>query len=339
MRWWRRRDRQHDLERELQSDLELEALEQQEGGLSPAEARHAAQRALGNATLLKEDVRETWGWRFLDRLRQDLRYALRGMRKSPGFTATAVLSLALGIGANTAIFSLIDAVLLRWLPVHDPQSLVQVTILRPTAEPLDSFTYPLVRAVAERRDIFSGVGGFAGYRFTTRQGDAIESTPGAWVSGGYYAMLGLQPAAGRLLTDSDDRPGALPVAVITDGYWQRKFARRPDAIGRRIVVEGTPVKIVGVSPAGFTGSDVGWIADITLPIGVLPQIRPDRSYSVDNSSWWLRVLARPQPGISRQQAKARLAVVWRSLYESVAGGLSAGARGRMAGSTPDVIPG
>ena len=335
MRWWSRQNRERDLERELQSDLELEALERRERGMSQEEARHAAQRALGNAALLKEDVRAAWGWLFFDRLRQDLLYALRGMRKSPGFTATAVLSLALRIGANTAIFSLIDAVLLRWLPVRDPQSLVRLTILRPTAEPLESFTYPLVRALADRHDIFSGVGGFAGYRFTVRQGDAIESTPGEWASGGYYAALGLQPVAGRLLTESDDRPGAPPVAVITDGYWQRKFARSPAAIGRQISVEGTPVTIVGVSPSGFTGTDVGWIADITLPLGVFPQIRPDRSYNLDNSSWWLRVLARPQPGISRQQVKARLAVVWRSLYENVAGELSAGARRRMESSTPE----
>jgi predicted permease len=339
MRWWRRRDRQHDLERELQSDLELEALEQQEGGLSPAEARHAAQRALGNATLLKENVRETWGWRFLDCLRQDLRYALRGMRKSPAFTATAVLSLALGIGANTAIFSLIDAVLLRWLPVHGPQELVQVTLLRPTAEPLESFTYPLVRALADRHEIFAGLCGFSGYRFAVRQGDAVESTPGGWVSGGYYQTLGLQPAAGRLLSESDDRLGAVPVVVITDGYWQRKFARSPEAIGRRIVIEGVPVTIVGVSPPGFTGANVGDTADLTLPLGVLPQIRPDRAYLVDSTSWWLRVLARPQPGISREQAKARLAVVWHSMRESIIDGMSPGARRRMEQSTPDLTPG
>ncbi len=339
MRWWNSKRREQDLERELAADLELEAMERQQSGLSADDARHAARRALGNAALLKEDVREAWGWRFLDRLKQDLSYGLRGMRRSPGFTATAVLSLALGIGANTAIFSLIDSVLLRWLPVRDPQGLAQIVLQRPSAEPLDSFTYPLVRALADHHEVFSSLCGFAGYRFAVRQGDSVEATSGAWVSGGYYATLGLQPVAGRLLTDTDDRPGTAPVAVITDGYWERKFARKPDAIGREIVIEGRPVVIVGVSPAGFTGANVGDTADITLPLGILPQIRPDRSYLVDNSSWWLRLLARPQPGTSREQAKARLAVLWNSMHESLVDGMSPGARRRMEQSTPDVLPG
>jgi predicted permease len=339
MRWWNRRKREQDIQRELDADLELETRERIENGVSMEDAQSAARRALGNNALLAEELGEVWAWTFFDRLRQDLVYALRGMRKDPGFTATAVLSLTLGIGANTAIFSLIDAVMLRSLPVRDPQRLVQVTLSRPSADPLESFTYPLVRALASQHQIFSGLCGFASYGFAVRDGDSVQAVPGAWVSGGYYATLGLQPAAGRLLTEDDDRPGAAAVAVITDDYWNRKFGRSVAAIGREIVLEGRPVVIVGVTPAGFTGANVGEIADITLPLGVFPQIRPDRSYMTDSSSWWLRVLARPLPGISREQAKARLAVVWHSLYESAVEGMSAGARRRMEQSIPEVLPG
>ncbi|HEY3939323.1 MAG TPA: permease prefix domain 1-containing protein, partial [Bryobacteraceae bacterium] len=144
MFWHRRKDREKDLERELQSHLESEAAERQDAGLVPEEARYAARRALGNTTLVKENVREMWVWMFFDRLQQDLSYALRGLRKSPVFTVTAVLSLALGIGANTAIFSLIDALLLRSLPVRAPQELVQLTMLGRTGQPHESFSYPLV---------------------------------------------------------------------------------------------------------------------------------------------------------------------------------------------------
>ena len=338
MFWRRRRSRERDLERELRSDLELEAAEQQESGLSAEEARYAAQRAFGNTAFIKEEVREMWGFAFLDRLKQDMTYALRGMRRSPGFTITAVLSLSLGIGANTAIFSLIDALLLRWLPVRDPQELVQLTMRRAAAEPGESFAYPIVGALADHREIFSNLCGFAGARFGVGHGDSFESTSGAWVTGGYYATLGLQPAAGRLLTESDDRPGAVPVAVITDGYCQRKFGRNPAAIGQQILVEGKPVTIVGVSPAGFTGANVGEAADITLALGVLPQIQLDRNFTLDTAAWWLRVLARPQPGISRDQVKARLAVIWKPLGESVIAANS-GSRYRIDQSTLDAIPG
>ena len=338
MDWWNRRQRERDLERELASDLELEAEEQQQRGLPVEQARLAARRAMGNVTRVQEDARAAWGWTFLDRLAQDIRYALRGMRRSPGFTATAVISLALGIGANTAIFSLIDAVLLRWLPVHDPQNLVQVTILRPNAEPLESFSYPLAKAVAQHREILSHTCTFSSAQFSVRDGDAQAAIPGAWMTGECYETLGLQPLAGRLFAANDDSPGAPPVAVISDGYWQRRFGRDPQAIGRQLIVEGKPVTIAGVSPAGFDGANVGQAADITMPLGILAQITPDNSFQLNASSWWLRVLARPRPGISRQQAKARLAVLWPGLMEDALA-IEPGVRKRLRGTSPDVIPG
>jgi predicted permease len=334
MFWHRRKDREKDLERELQSHLESEAAEREDAGLLPEEARYAARRALGNATLLKENVREIWVSLFFDRLKQDLSYALRGLRKNPVFTATAVLSLALGIGANTAIFSLIDALLLRSLPVRAPQELVQLTMLGRTGQPHESFSYPLVQALAAHSEIFSGLCGFsATSTFTVGAPGSLEPTPGAWVTGEYYETLGIFPAAGRLLTRDDDRPGAVPVAVITDGYWKRKFGRDPGAIGQPILIAGKPVIIAGVTPAGFKGANVGEAADLTLPLGVIRQLQSGENseYALDTSSWWLRVLARPHPGISQAELNARLRVIWPRIVESVVN--DPGSRRRVEGST------
>src|SRR5439155_988353 len=183
--------------------------------------------------MLRVDVRAAWGWTWLERLGQDLRYALRTMRHSPGFTATAVLSLALGIGANTAIFSLMDALMLRWLPVRDPQDLILLK-MRPAGAKgpsfvFASFSYPIVRALAEQRDIFAEVAGFSGGSLNVGSPSSVRKTPGAWVTGAYYQTLGLNPAIGRLLTPEDDQPGAPLVTVISYGYWERQFARDPGA--------------------------------------------------------------------------------------------------------------
>jgi len=275
----------------------------------------------------------------LDPLVRDLRYALRGMRRSPGFTLTAVLSLALGIGANTAIFSLIDALLLRWLPVRDPGQLMEVMVFE-NGKSSDSFSYPVVRALADQKEIFSGLCGFSGATFNVGAGEAVERTSGAWVSGEYYQTLGLQPVIGRLLAPADDLPGAAPVAVITDQYWQRKFARDPQAVGRAIIVESVPVTIVGVSPPGFSGANVGQTADLTIPLAANTQLFPEMTGRLTAYPEWLRILARPRPGISLTQAKARLAVIWPALAEIAVGPrMPPARRNALLTSTLDVIPG
>ena len=309
MMWWRRKEREQSLDRELQGHLDLEAAEQQESGLSAEEARNAARRALGNTTLVKEEVRAMWTWEWMDHLAQDVRYAVRTMRNNLGFTGAAVISLALGIGANTAIFSLIDALLLRTLPVRSPNELVQLLLVE-TGRRGDSFGYPTVRALAARTDVFAGVCGFTSASFNLIMPDASERVAGAWVTGGYYQTLGLTPSAGRLITPDDDQPGAPPVAVLSYTYWDHKFARDISVIGKSIPIEGKPVTIVGVSPPGFTGANVGEAANITLPLAALQQVFPERAPLLESGPQWLRVLARPQPGISRTQAKARLEVIW-----------------------------
>jgi len=299
-----RRDRE--LEEELQSHLAMAARDRIERGEHPDAAAQAARREFGNRALIQETTRDMWGWTWLERLAQDLRYAARGMRRSPGFTAVAVASLALGIGANTAIFSLVDALMLRWLPVRDPQSLLKVKF----SGPIESLSYPVVRVLDEQKEIFSGVAGYNGWTFAVGPSGAIRNVRGALVTGSYYETLGLNPALGRLLAPEDDRPGAPAVAVITDGYWSRQFSRDPAAVGQSIRIGGAPVTIVGVTPAGFTGITVGTIADITMPAAALPLIKPEEVGLLGPGNSWLRVVARLQEGISLPQARARLAAVW-----------------------------
>jgi hypothetical protein len=214
------------LDEEIQFHLDQQIAENISAGMSREEARYAAHRTFGNPTFLKEKTRDTWGWRWLENLYEDLRYGLRMLRKSPGFTATTILSLALGIGANTAIFSLMDALMLRWLPVRDPQNLILLKMRSdPTGDPFESFSYPIVRALAEQRDICEGAAGFSGWLFNAGFRGSIVAVQGAVVTGTYYETLGLNPTIGRLLTVEDDRAGAPLVAVISYGYWERQFAR------------------------------------------------------------------------------------------------------------------
>src|SRR5215472_1235423 len=187
MFWKRRESRENDLERELHSHLELEVQEQHEQGMSKEEARCAAQRALGNTTSIKEEVRAMWGWTIVGQLGQDFRYAIRTIRANRAFSAAAILSLALGIGANTAIFTLIDALLLRTLPVPNPAGLVQAKLVVQGLAG-DVFAYPVIRALRERTEVFSGVGGFSsGSSFNVTSRDGRERVVGAWVTGDFYS--------------------------------------------------------------------------------------------------------------------------------------------------------
>lgn len=318
MFWQRRKAQEQDLDREIQSHLELEAEEQQENGVPPDEARYAARRVLGNTTAIKEDTRAVWQWVTFEQLLQDLRYGLRGLRNNSAFTATAVLSLALGIGANTAIFSLIDALMLRWLPVHDPQTLVQLRFqAKGDKGPGESFSYAIVRALAEQKDIFASVAGFSGWEFKTGHAGSINKVPGAMVTGAYYETLGLNPVVGRLLTAEDDQRGAPLVAVLSYGYWERNFARNPAVIGQTIHLNGVPVTIIGVSPPRFVGANVGSVAEITMPVAALPSVSPDMAALLGQGNFWLRILARPKSGVLPPEAKARLAAVWPQISERV----------------------
>ena len=310
------------LDEEIHDHIDREVEVNIARGMSPDEARRQARLAFGNVSLAQEDARAAWTIRWLEQTRQDVRYALRTLRRSPGFAAVAVLTLSLGIGANTAIFTLIDALMLRSIPVVRPGQLLQISMTPGGARESinsDSLSYPVVRVLSEQRDLFDAVGGFSTFTFDAGPPENVRRTQGAFVTGAFYETMGLQSAAGRLLTREDDQGNAPPVAVITYGYWERAFARDPRIIGQSYLVNGRAVSIVGVSPAGFTGAHVGWIADITLPVSAVPHVRPELSTLLGPGNIWLRVLARPRSGISFEQVAAALTLRWPQLSPAAIG--------------------
>jgi putative ABC transport system permease protein len=300
------------LDEELRSHLEMAIEWNLRRGLTPGEARRQALLDFGGVEKTRENYREQRGLPMVQSIVQDLRHGLRLLAANRSFTAMAVVSLALGIGANTAIFSLLYALLLRPLPVPNPGGLVQVKI-RVAGNVSDSFSYPVIRALADRKDVFAALGGFSGETFRVGSADAPVRTPGSMVSGGFFAALELTPAVGRLLIPEDDRPGAPPAAVISDAYWERQFQRSPSAIGATLLMGGHAVPIVGVTPAGFTGANVGEVTDLTLTFQAVSQLYPEGGGRLDAGNQFNRILARPVPGLSLPQARARLQVIWPSM--------------------------
>ena len=307
MVFWRKR-REQDLDRELRDHLELEAAEQD-------------RRALGNTARIKEDVREAWGWTWLDRLAQDVRYTARVLRRSPGFTAVAVLSLALGIGANTAIFGLIDAVRLRGLPVPKPEELTRIQVLGGNRgfilrDP-SALTYPLFQEIRDHQQAFSGVFAWSSDSFPIGEGMQTRIVPGLLVTGGFFNTLGISASAGRLLTDQDDVPGcAAPGLVLSYGMWQTEFGAQPSAVGSRVSVLGHALEVIGVASPSFSGPEVGKRFDLALPIcaqGILTQ--GARSIA-RRDIFWLSVMARLKPGWTVAQASQHLQAISPGLMEN-----------------------
>ena len=304
------------LDEEIHNHIDREVEMNIARGMSPGEARRQARLAFGNVALVQEDARAAWTIRWLEQSRHDVRYALRTFRRSPGFALAAVLTLSLGISANTAVYTLIDALMLRSLPVPRPELLLQISMTPGGARESinsDSLSYPVVRVLAEQQDLFDGVGGFSTFTFDAGPADNVRRTPGAFVTGGFYEAMSFAPAAGRLLTPEDDERDAPLVAVITYRFWERTFARDPRIIGQPYLVNGRAVTIVGVTPPGFTGAHVGWVADLTLPVSAVAQVRPELSTLLGPGNIWLRVLARPRLGTSPEQVTAALTVRWPQL--------------------------
>jgi len=250
MQWWPIRNRDADLERELRSDLELEEQEHRENGLPPEEAHYAARRALGNIVVIREQAHEAWGWAPFERLQQDVRYALQQLRRSPGFSFVAVMTLALGIGGNTAIFSIVNGVLLNPLRFPQPDQLVSLHESKPNfAE--GSISYPNFLDWQKDNRSFASMGLSRRWSFSmTGRGDP-EQLQGQFISAGFFAVLGVHPLLGREFAENEVQLHAAPVAIISEGLWRRKFSGSPNILGQNVELDGKSFTIVGVMPADF----------------------------------------------------------------------------------------
>jgi predicted permease len=299
--FWRRKRLPADFTEEIRTHLQLEADELQSDGVAEAdaEARATARRAFGNVMAAEERFYEKSRPVWLEHLFQDVRYGLRAMRKSPGFTLTVVLTLALGMGANTAIFSLIDAVLLRPLPVHDPASLYFLNNAGARAVG-GSPPYPCFERFRSLAKSFSGIAAYSDNDFGIRIDGAMEQVDAAAVSGNYYGVLGITPFAGRLLTGEDDRLDP-PVAVIGYGFWQGRFGGSADAIGKTFFLDEHKFTIVGITPQDFHGLVPGRHDDVTLPITLAG---PRVLHSAH--SRFFKSIGRLRPGIPEEQARAEI---------------------------------
>ena len=322
-RFFRRRRWDEERARELEAYIHIETDENIGRGMPPEEAQYAARKKLGNPTQIREEIYRMNTAGFLETLWQDLRYALRQLGRSPGFTAAAVLSLALGIGANTAIFSLLDQVLLRPLPVRDPQRLVLLNWHGESYGPSmsnDVLSYPLYRDLRDRNQVFSGVLGYHHTTFGVGYQGQVERVPGEIVSGNYFDVLGIGAAFGRMLSPGDDRvPGGHPVAVLTYDFWVDHFRSDRGVLGKTITVNGHSFTVIGVSARGFTGLEVGWPAKVFVPMMMRTEVTPESWASMfgleSRRGSWVRVFGRLKPGISAQQAKASLQPLFHSILE------------------------
>ena len=336
--WMSRRNRKEDeLREELEFYLEEETEEQRAKGLTDAQAQRAARLDLGNSTIVRESTRSTWGWTTIEQLLQDIRYATRAMRKNKAFTALAALSLALGIGANTAIFSFMDSILLRSLPVNDPQSLVvlnwqmklsgkkrhlgEYTVVHSGSGSIhgDSsganagiFPFPAFDMFQKQsQSVFASL--FAYYPARTvnlmAKGQA-ELATGEYVSGDYFGGLSVPPGEGRLIQSDDDRAGAPAVAVLSFPYSQKRFGSVAEAVGQNILINNKPFVVIGVTPPGFFGVDPGAAPDFYLPLhaNLLLSQQPNRDAKeyLDQHYYWIEMMGRLRPGISITQAQASL---------------------------------
>lgn len=300
--------RERELNEEIEGHFAMHVDDCLRAGMPRAEAMRQARLKFGSIDAAKEEYRETAGIRLLENLLRDVRYGIRGLARTPGFTTVAILSLALGTGANTAIFQLLDAVRLRPLPVADPHQLVEIDI----AGGADGFnhlngaplTYPMWEQIRDHQQVFAGVLAWSPTDFNIGRPPGQERIHAAYVSGGAFDVLGVSAHRGRLLASADDTPPCAGEAVISHSFWQRRFAGDDKAIGSRLTLAGAPVTVIGVTAPGFSGMEVGQPADVMVPACMMASDPASRLTARDEFSMW--AFARLPPGWSAQRATSYL---------------------------------
>jgi len=303
--------RSSDLDEEIEAHLRMAVGDRVERGESLEEAEAAVSKEFGNVPLVKDVTRRMWGWEWLERAAQDLKYAGRRLVKSPGFTIAAVATLTLGIGANTAIFQLLDAVLLQSLPVRNPQELAEVRIADMDKARGGVFsgypvvTNPLWEKLREDHQGFSEIAAWSDADFSRDSGGDARFARGLWVSGDFFRLLGVRPIQGRVFTAEDDRRGCgLPGAVISYGFWQQEFGGGT-ALGRKLMLNDKPVEVIGITPANFFGVDVGRSFDVAVPVCSEPMLETKNRLDA-STIWWLSVIGRLDPSWPVERVGAHL---------------------------------
>ncbi|MEO7359933.1 MAG: ABC transporter permease, partial [Gemmatimonadaceae bacterium] len=300
-----------DIDREMSFHVAERADDLINAGMSPADAAREAQRRLGHRSTLHETIRDADMLTWLEAFISDMKQASRVLRASPGFTVVAVISLALGIGANTAVFSLINAVLMRALPVEHPEELVTFSSKSYGTE----LTFPLWEAIREAKSSLASATVFSNAEFNLTNGGEVRRVKGNWISGEYFTTLGVQPAAGRLVNKSDDVRSCAPVAVLGYGFWQSEYGASVSAIGRNISLSGKSYEIVGVAANGFFGAEVGRSVQVYAPLCTMDIVAGDNIDRLRHM-WFLSFIGRLAPGTTPQRFENDLAHALPSILSS-----------------------
>jgi predicted permease len=303
-RFWRRRRRDQDPVTELEAYLAHEIDNQVAAGRTVEDARSAAHRKLGNVTRVREEIYEMNSMRWLEWLWQDVRYAVRLVRRSPAFAMSAIVSLALAIGANTLVFSVLNGIVLRRLPVPSPD---QVVFVQSSVAGAGAHSFPNYRDLRDRNTAFSGLVGYRISPMSVETGDGAARVWGYLATGNYFQVLGVTPEAGRLFVPEDDRqPGAAPYAVVSYESWQRRFLGDPSIVGRTIRINRLPYTVIGVAPRAFYGTEIFYRPEIWVPMMMQAQIEVGNPWLERRETQNTWVAGRLRPEVSTAQAETNL---------------------------------